>query len=122
MWQHSQSHLCGEGHGARREGRRDRKGRRLVGWEVQAEARDDGISAPTCVSSQQAAAGVSKCAICDRVSHAIIACTSATDDESMLECMTPAERSRRATGHSFILRDLLRSPEEHAGQLEIHSQ
>lgn len=72
-----------------------------MGWgvwtwrKVRAEARDDSISAVTRVSCQRAAAGMPKCAICDRVCHAIIPCTAATDDENMPERMTPpAERAR----------------------------
>lgn len=79
------------------------RGGTLVGRKVQAEARDDGISAVTSVLCQQAAAGVSKCAICDRVSHAIIACTAATDDENMPECMTPAATDREESAGNRTL-------------------
>lgn len=57
------------------------RSRTWVWRKVQEEARDDSFSAGLCVLCQQAAAGVPKCAICDRVSHDIIACTAATDDE-----------------------------------------
>lgn len=79
---------------------------------MRAEARDDSISAVTRVSCQRAAAGMPKCAICDRVCHAIIPCTAATDDENMSGAHDTAaaagrehaERGRRAAGHSFIFR------------------
>lgn len=47
----------------------------------EAEAEDNSVSCVTCVSCQQAASGAPKCTICDQVCHAIIPCTSATDDE-----------------------------------------
>lgn len=52
------------------------------------------------VSCQQAASGAPKCTICDQVCHAIIPCTTATDDENVLEHMNSAftarEQQRRA--------------------------
>lgn len=62
------------------------------------------VSAVTCVSCQQAAAGVPKYAICERLSHAIIPCTAATDDENMLERVTPAATGREesACGRTLV--------------------
>lgn len=83
MWQRSQSHLCGEGRG----GRREVTGSGRWRWtkrKVRAEAQDDSVSVVTRVLCQRAAAGMRKCAICDRVlCHAIITCTAATDDENI---------------------------------------
>lgn len=94
--------------------------------KVRAEARDDSISAVTRVSCQRAAAGMPKCAICDRVCHAIIPCTAATDDENMPERMTPrlppAESTRRGVGvrqdTRLSFEDPPRAPEKHT----VHGQ
>lgn len=82
---------------------------------MRAEARDDSICAVTCVSCQQAAAGVPKCAICERVSHAIIPCTAATDDENMLQRLTPAATGgeESACGGTLVY---LEGPAENSGK------
>lgn len=60
----------------------------------EAEAEDNSVFYVMCVSCQQAASGAPKCAICDQVCHAIIPCTTATDDEDVLEQMI-SERSQQ---------------------------
>lgn len=60
----------------------------------EAEAEDNSVSYVTCVSCQQAASGAPKCTICDQVCHAIIPCTTATDDEDVLEHMIYAFTAR----------------------------
>lgn len=72
--------------------RRTRRKCLVRGFE--AEAEDNSDSCVTCVSCQQAPSGVPKCAICDQVCHAIIPCTSATDDETVPEHMTSASPAR----------------------------
>jgi len=64
------------------------------GGASEAEAENNSVSCVTCVSCQQAASGAPKCTICDQVCHAIIPCTTATDDEDVLEHMTYALTAR----------------------------
>lgn len=68
--------------------------RRCLLGAPEAEAEDNSVSCVTCVSCQRAASGAPKCTICDQVCHAIIPCTSATDDKNVLEHMTSAFPAR----------------------------
>lgn len=82
---------------------------------MRAEARDDSTSAVTCVSCQQAAAGVPKCAICEQgepCHHTLYRCH---DDENTLERMTPAATGREepACGRTLVY---LKGPAENSGK------